>query len=231
MFNNQMRIIYGADAELATAPPFSQNALVVDFNPSSYKKAYANKYSCAQGIHSAGTSMKYSRSSPDKISLTFLFDGTGVKDFGAVHAFNVLTGKADVKTKIEDFLKATTVPDGKTHEPQTLRLLWGDLDFRCKLTSVDINYKLFDGSGDPLRAELSAEFKRYFTEEEWKKLFNKQSPDVTHQRILKAGETLPMLCKQVYGKTKFYVDVAKANRISNFRSIKPGTKIIFPPLV
>ncbi len=164
MLNNQMRIVYGKDAELSAVPLSSQKVLTVDFNPATYKKTFTNKYSCQRVLNSAGTPMRFARSEPGEISLTFLFDGTGVKDFGAVHLVNVFSGKASVKTKVENFLNATSIPDGKIHEPPTLRLLWGDLDFRCKLTSVDVNYKLFDGDGDPLRAELNANFKRHLSE-------------------------------------------------------------------
>ena len=228
MFNNQMKIVYGPSAELSSKPSIFAPSIKVDFNPASYKMQYANKYSCEQALHKAGTPMRFSRSEPSTLSLTFLFDGTGVNDFGAVH---LLKGSlSSVKKKVEAFLEATTIPDGSVHEPPTVRLIWGDLDFRCKLTKVDINYKLFDGSGDPLRAELDATFKKHLTKEEWDKILNAQSPDVTHFRVLKAGESLPMLCNQIYGHSKYYMDVAKANRIKNFRDIQPGTKIVFPPL-
>lgn len=205
--------------------------IYVDFNPTSLKHSFSNRYDTKVAVSSLGGELEYINSSVDEISMTLLFDGTGVDDFGAVHAFNQITGKSDVKEKIDDFLKITTIPSGDIHQPNTLSLIWGGLNFKCKLISVDINYKLFDHFGDPLRAEVNTRFRKYLSAEEWKKTFDKKSPDVTHQRILKAGETLPMLCHEIYGNPKLYVDVARANRICNFREISPGSKIVFPPLV
>ena len=57
-----------------------------------------------------------------------------------------------------------------------------------------------------------------------------QSPDLTHVRLIKEGQDLPSLCNEVYGDPQLYVEVARANRLDNFRSLKPGTKVFFPPL-
>ena len=229
MLKNKLKIIYGKDAESSGSASTATNSLKLDFNPTSYKRTFHNKYSCSQELHSPGKSLRYGMSQPGEISLTLLFDETGVNEFGAIHAVTEWT--SSVKDKIEEFLNITTFPVGKEHAPQTLRLVWGNLDFRCKLTSVDINYKLFNRLGNPIRAEVNTTFTRHFIADEGKKKVNNSSPDVTHERILKAGETLPMLCHQIYGKPSYYIEVARANKLNDFRNLKPGTRITFPPLV
>ena len=57
-----------------------------------------------------------------------------------------------------------------------------------------------------------------------------QSPDLTHICLIKVGDTLPNLCYQIYGDPNYYLEVARANQIDNFRNLTPGTKIFFPPL-
>jgi nucleoid-associated protein YgaU len=47
---------------------------------------------------------------------------------------------------------------------------------------------------------------------------------------VKAGDTLPLMCYMIYGDPKYYLAVAAANNLSNFRSLLPGTDIVFPPL-
>ena len=56
--------------------------------------------------------------------------------------------------RIEDFLKLAFYMNGDTHEPNYLRVSWGDLNFSCRLSSVNINYTSFDRQGNALRAEL-----------------------------------------------------------------------------
>jgi hypothetical protein len=45
-----------------------------------------------------------------------------------------------------------------------------------------------------------------------------------------AGDTLPLLCFQIYQESKYYVEVARINRLDDFRNLEPGRQILFPPL-
>ena len=47
---------------------------------------------------------------------------------------------------------------------------------------------------------------------------------------MKSGDTLPLLCKEIYGSPEHYLRVAQANNLNNFRNLTPGQEIIFPPL-
>jgi len=47
---------------------------------------------------------------------------------------------------------------------------------------------------------------------------------------VKAGDTLPLMCYLIYGDPKYYLAVAEANGLGNFRSLIPGMAIVFPPL-
>jgi nucleoid-associated protein YgaU len=57
-----------------------------------------------------------------------------------------------------------------------------------------------------------------------------ESPDLTHVRLVKAGDNLPSLCDAIYGDPQMYLKVAEANGIDDFRRLVPGTRIFFPPL-
>jgi nucleoid-associated protein YgaU len=59
---------------------------------------------------------------------------------------------------------------------------------------------------------------------------NNSSPDLTHYRVIKKGDTLPLMCYRIYGDSKYYIQVAKANKLSNFRHLKEGEEIFFPPI-
>jgi len=58
----------------------------------------------------------------------------------------------------------------------------------------------------------------------------RSSPDLTHVVEVKEGDTLPLLCYRVYKDCSYYPQVAKANNLTDFRHLKPGTKLSFPPL-
>jgi nucleoid-associated protein YgaU len=59
---------------------------------------------------------------------------------------------------------------------------------------------------------------------------NNSSPDLTHIRMVKDGDTLPLMSFRIYGDSKYYLEVAKANNITNFRKLTVGRKIFFPPI-
>ena len=45
--------------------------------------------------------------------------------------------------------------NGTIHSPNYLQVVWGGLAFKCRLTSLNIDYTLFDSNGAPLRAKLT----------------------------------------------------------------------------
>lgn len=226
----KMKIIPANTWEKLHSPFALLGAWEVTFNPNSYKEQYTNSYHCSQVINSFGGPTRYKSSKPVSLSITLVFDATGTNNFGVIQVGKELFGSNDIAKQIQKFKKATTIPAGSTHEPKWLRLLWGDLDFTGRLTSANIHYKLFSNSGKPLRANLDVTFMGAHSDKGWKKISNLQSPDVTHQMVVKDGETLPMLCKQVYGHERYFRQVAQANQLNNFRDLTPGMVLHFPPL-
>ncbi len=196
------------------------------FNPESFKQKFAIVYGKNQGYNSTGQKVGYARSKPTDLNLKLILDGTGVNEIGLVSLFS----KKKVSDRVKQFLDLTFRMNGAIHEPNFLVVEWGDLIFSCRLGSVEINYTLFDRSGSPLRAELNVTL---VADKEVKKrmaIENKSSPDLTHVRVVKSGDTLPLLTKKIYGTSSHYLRVAQVNGISNFRNLTPGQEIIFPPL-
>ena len=146
-----------------------------------------------------------------------------------VEALYNLLARAGTLT-IAEFEKLCLRMNGDIHEPNFLVLRWGDLTFSGRLKSLDIKYTLFDESGDPLRAELGVSF---VEDKSKKKIFReagKNSPDLTHVRVVKSGDTLPLLCKEIYGSSSHYLRVAMDNGLDDFRNLTPGQEIRFAPL-
>ena len=131
---------------------------------------------------------------------------------------------------LANFKKAVFDYNGDQHKPNYLVISWGALLFKGILTDLSIEYKLFKSDGTPLRAVAKVKFISHIEAEKRAAAENNQSPDLTHVRMVKEGDTLPLMTHRIYGDPKYYLEVAKVNNLSNFRSLTPGTKLYFPPL-
>ncbi|MFN6497792.1 MAG: hypothetical protein RMX65_012395 [Nostoc sp. DedQUE01] len=205
------------------------------FNPESYSLKYENVYQSYQGINTTGRTAKYSLSKPQNLSLKLILDDTGVSDYGlsgfaAASFLGKLKGTKDVYKQVNYFLELTTYMDGKTHEPKFLKIEWGDLIFDCRLQSVNVNYTLFNRTGQPIRAELDTVFIGDIQDSKRIKQENKNSPDLSHSKTIKGGDKLPLMAQEVYGNSTYYIQLACANNLNNFRKLKPGTNIKLPPI-
>jgi Contractile injection system tube protein len=188
-------------------------------NPNEITLSYEMEYDSAQGSGTTNSRMNFKKMKPGDMSLTFFLDGTGANGY-----------PIEVQKKIEEF-QIVTGYNGNIHRPNYLKVNWGKLQIkRCVLKSASIAYKLFKPSGIPLRAVITANFTDNSDDKTRQAISQDQSPDLTHVRLVKAGDTLPALCLQVYDDPSYYLDVARANQIDNFRKLKPGDKIFFPPL-
>lgn len=212
--------------------PVNPSSMEVMFNPTSYKKTHAIKFSSSkfQAIGSDGKPATYAFTPPGEISFQFIFDGTGVTKVGVGQIASLLRGES-VKKDIEKFEQLCLKMNGDIHAPNFLKIIWGNhLSFSCRLRKFDITYKLFDEGGDPLRAELDVTFIDDRSAKAIALEADKKSPDLTHVRTVKSGDTLPLLCKEIYGSSAYYFRVAAENGLDDFRNLIPGQKLNFPPL-
>lgn len=190
-----------------------------EVNPSEITLSYEHEYDAAQGAGTTGSRMNFKKIKPGDLSLSLFIDGTGAGG-----------RQVDVQATIEQFQRVTGY-NGIIHRTNYLVVAWGTLRVkRCVLKSASIAYKLFRPNGVPLRAVISATFTDNSDDQTRVAIAQDQSPDLTHVRVMTAGDTLPGLCASIYGDPRFYLAVARANRIDNFRKLAPGTRVYFPPL-
>ncbi len=199
--------------------PLPIGAFVAMFNPESYSTTHSVDYCETKDIGGNGGTITYKRVRSKDFSFDLTFDGTGVGGL-----------KVPVPIQVANFLMLSKI-NGTIHRPPYLILNWGTLVLKCVLEKATVSYTLFDSFGVPLRAKVTASFKEALSGEKRAKDANKNSPDLTHEVIVKAGDTLPMLCYEKYGDISFYKDVARINNITNFRKLKEGTTLYFPPIV
>jgi LysM repeat protein len=197
----------------------------VMFNPESISIHHGNTYSSRKPINTPGKET-YIYTDFDRLQLDLVMDGTGVADYG----FATLRGAGtpSVAKQIDTFKTLCFHENGEKHQPKFLKIQWGEgvlQDFHCRLASVDIQYTLFARNGAPLRALLKASFFRAVPPPK-----PRSSPDLSHTRLVKSGDTLPLLSKEIYGSSDYYLRVAQANNLDDFRNLTPGQPLIFPPL-
>lgn len=206
-----------------SAPDYAESSLIDRFeayvNPSEITLAYEMEYDSAQGSGTTGSRMDFKKVKPGDLSLSFFLDGTGANGV-----------KIDVQEQVEKF-QTLTGYNGDIHRPNYLKVAWGTMQVkRCVLKSASIAYKLFKPDGTPLRATIAATFVDAVEDQTRVALAQDSSPDLTHVRVLRAGDTLAGLCQQIYGDPALYLKVARANNLDGVRHLPAGTRVRFPPL-
>lgn len=200
----------------------------VYINPASYSQTFKICYNDRQGQGSPGGSPDFNRIPSTTLKLELVFDGTGVvpSPLPGIQPFS----DDGIKKQLDAFRKVVFGYDGKVHSPYYLKLTWGTLEFCCRLSSLAIDYTLFKPDGTPLRARATATFIAFSSEEKLDLEADNQSADLSHLVTVKAGDTLPLLCYDIYGSSTHYLEVARVNGLDEFRHLTPGTQLLFPPL-
>jgi hypothetical protein len=190
-------------------------------NPESYTLEYKVKTSDGQGQGTSGAQIKFDYTLPEELTFEFLFDNTGIID-----------GKPNpngVADEVKHFREMLTGYQGSSHEPYHLKLVWGDLVFKGRAIELSITHKLFNPDGQPIRTVAKVKFKKSVEDKKRAQKDKAQSADLTHVRKVKMGDNLPLLCFRIYGDPQHYLEVARVNGLDNFRSLKPGMDLAFPP--
>jgi hypothetical protein len=201
-------------------------------NPDEFTVKYDTRIDHTAVAGQTGTEAVFLSSTPLELALKFYLDGT--KASGPLKSAD----KADVSVadKITEFYDACGYNYNR-HRPRYVQILWGKFRllrfdpeiFKGCLKSVSIQYKLFNQNGEPLRAIINATFVESIAAEKRDSAGKASSPDLTHVRVVKEGDTLPALTQSIYGDFSYYLEVAKANGLSDFRNLQAGTRLFFPP--
>lgn len=208
-----------ADENLASIPGID-NPYTALINPETYSVEIKYEFENAQGQGTTGGSQQFKVKLPEEMSFEFLFDNTGLIDGKP---------KENISTEIENFKKFLMDYDGNSHQPRFFKFVWGTDLFKGRCSALNINYKLFNPDGTPTRAICKVTLKQA-TDEELRVIEqNDSSPDLTHYRVVHKGDTLPMMCYKIYGNPSYYLQVARVNKLQNFRNLESGTEIFFPP--
>ncbi len=199
----------------------SNTCFEVKINPESLKFSRKVKYAPDKVLGTSAHVSRFDGHAPSTLQFSFILDSTGI----------AYDKQETIQNTLKKMEKVVYTMNGQVHQPNPLRVNWGNFSFNCRLESLDYDYSLFAPNGEPLRVKVSASFSNYITREKEVKESDKQSPDLSHVIVLKAGESIPFWCNKIYGDASYCSDVARYNGLSTIRNIKPGTRLMFPPLI
>lgn len=195
-------------------------------NPASLNHQLGISYNSDSSSHlpigKSAVESKLSQYQQEKLSFELVLDGTGVVPSSA---------PVEVSQQVKQLKNVVYHYVGEKHEPSIVKLQWGQsFSFIGRLSSMTLDYTLFKPGGDPLRAKIKLNFGSYMSNKQEALKADRQSPDLTHQVRVKAGDTLPLLCYRQYRDSSYYLAVAAFNQLDSISALKPGTVLYFPPL-
>lgn len=215
-----MKITGYTDENFQSAFEGSPYTLMI--NPDTVKWQRSIEYNEQQAPATSSASQKYKSTPSDKLSFDIVIDCTGVVD----------STRTTMSAEITSLQNIVYTYNGKIHRPNFVTITWGQgLSFNGVLDSFDISYTLFRPDGSPLRAKIALSFSQYLSPSTVTMLDAPQSPDLTHLVTVVSGVTLPQLCQQVWNDQKYYVQVAKFNKLNKLRNMEGVDKLVFPPIV
>ena len=133
--------------------------------------------------------------------------------------------EADIAA-LEGFIRI----DSSLHAPPVVDFAWGKFAFTGVVTSLREKMTLFSEDGRRLRSRLSLSLKSYKSAEVQLRDLKLASPDRSHARVLREGETLAHIAYEVYGDPRMWRPIALANGIERPRFIEPGTPLWIPAM-
>lgn len=198
----------------------TKKSFTVQVNPStiSYRKGVQTTKEKSLGTQY--DSPQYSKHNAVSFSFDTVLDSTGA-----------IENRGDIPQQIKDLEAVVYDINGDIHSPNYLKVSWGSFIFKGVLTSLNYQFTLFAANGQPLRVKVSFTLSGYTDKLQAAKLVNTQSPDLSRIIVIKAGESIAHWCNEIYGDPSYCTDIAAYNSLPSFRNVKPGTQLMFPPLV
>ncbi|MDR3698752.1 MAG: hypothetical protein P4L56_03895 [Candidatus Sulfopaludibacter sp.] len=192
-----------------------QSPVSVLFNPTDLSVDRSSHYASMPVPGLSMPILQYIRGESDILSLELFLDRT---DQGS-----------DVNSDLA-FLEGLVHIDSTLHAPPVIQFDWANFSFTGVVTSVREKLTLFSEDGRVLRARLSLSLKSYKAAEVQLRDLKLSSPDRSHVRVLREGETLAHIANEAYGDPRMWRTIALANNIDRPRFVAPGTPLLVPAM-
>lgn len=188
------------------------------FNPSEYTLTRSNEYTTKASAGTSKPSVCYANGANDKLTITFLLDGTGVK------------GRPGPVTTRLNLLLGLMRYRGDLHRPAFVTVSWGSFKFKGVLLSATTQFTLFDTQGRPIRVKITAELEEAMSETDRLAIERTSSPDVNRVWMVRDGDRIDGIAAESYGDVRYWRQLAAANGLVNPRRLSTGEILHLPRL-
>jgi len=202
------------------------------FNPNTYGRQVKVETTVPKTPGQESNNRVFNGLGPQSYNIELLLDGTGASAPTIPGGVGLALPGAEaifipplVQEMVETFIDICYKIEGDTHKTNYVLLSWGLLDDVCILESADVKYTLFRPDGEPLRARIAAVFNKVTPE-----TYRVRSADLSHIREVSEGDNMPLMSHVIYDNPKYYIQLAQANKLKNFRRLSTGKSLNFPPL-
>lgn len=215
----------------------------VMYNPDSLKMSHGAAFSELTKPGDGNPFAQFAYSKPKSLIVDLLFDATGASVSNGIWGtnFQALLNKGfeGIDIIVHTFLRLALNINKDAHETNYVTVIWGAILFKGVVTSAEVTYTMFDRIGRPLRGTVKVTMSSTADEQKASTPTSaggatsdttKKSPDLTKTKVVKAGDTLHLLAKREYGDESYYLQLAEANNLKNYRKLTPGQRLIFPPI-
>jgi nucleoid-associated protein YgaU len=194
------------------------------FNPHEYTLTKQNRWQRGETKGKNVPRIKFSQGGAQTLKLQLFFDtyaeGTDVRE----HT-NPLWTMMMVNTD-------KTNPRSNKSEPPPVSFQWGGLQFDAVITSLSQKFTLFLKDGTPVRTTVDISLEQLGDEED----HPRQNPtsgggDAHRTRIVQAGERLDLIAYEEYEDATQWRRIADANGLEHPLRLRPGQRLVVPPLV
>ena len=212
----------------------SKVVLPVQFNPTNYsisrKAAFTNTTGKLQEPHPLNLQSRGSNLANLKVKLT-LDTATDFPGYVVKSGLQKYINDEKELTNICEELSMLMKMYPKTHTQSSVIFTWGSMEFEGFITSMSINYQMFNRNGHPVRAEVDLDIQG----EERGVLQTlgakpRESPDRTKYRMLHQKDELWMLADEEYQDASCWREIARENGILNPRKIDYTKQLKVPSL-
>jgi hypothetical protein len=191
----------------------------VQFNPEEFSLNEENNYASQIVPGLSGPLLQFVAGNAATLEMELFFDTWDSPS----------ASKRDVRDetrKVTDLL----IIDRDLHAPPVLDVEWGNLSFRCVLTSARQQFQMFADDGKPVRARVTVSFTRYIDAAFEAKEINRQTADFSKVHVVRDGENLSAIAWQHYEDPRQWRPIAIANGLLDPRNLAAGTPLRIPAL-
>ncbi|HEX8274961.1 MAG TPA: LysM peptidoglycan-binding domain-containing protein [Longimicrobiaceae bacterium] len=200
--------------EKAVIKPESGEDIVVCYNPTQYSLDQGNQIA-EVGVPGLGAPiLQYVRGNGRTLTMDLFFD--------------TYEEQRDVRDLTRQVYALLDV-DSRLRRPKSFQFVWGgETACRWVLERVGGRFTMFLANGTPVRATLSVVFKEFADVAVTVSKVETAAAEHTRTYVVKRGDTLSGIAAAQYGDASKWRGIAAANRITNPRTLQPGTPLAIP---